>query len=259
MDSGQLDWSEAFAAVRRGRAFILLSAAAVAMVAVFASLQVPVTERVTSRLIVSPTTDGEAEFNIADTVRVLTQPGVIGTLTQIIENPRGLEQAADATGISPGELADYEVVAQEVAGSLVLEIHVEGPDPMIAEQLATVVVTDATALFDELYPVYEVRVLDPPRPLGEPIQPSAIQFGVLGALVGAAGAALLVIGWSRMSTPSRPQNRAQGPARRSPAGMSATPAGERHPGSPEAMWPQVPPPTEPPASRDEPLRTTDRR
>lgn len=264
-EPGQMEWGDALAAVRRSWLFVLVVAVAVGAAAVMASMQVPTVERVTGRLIVSPSTAIDADFSISDTVRVLTQPGVMGTLTEILENQASLEQAAEAAEaeIPPAALGEYEVTAQEVAGSLVVEVHVDGPDPAIADALANGVITRSTELFDELYPVYEVRVLDPVRPHAEPIQPSRVQFAALGAMVGAAGAMLLAIGWSRLRAPRSGRS---GRARRRRRPRSEATPGSRpaYSGDPEAVgtgdgptagWPPMPPPPEPPESS---VRTIDR-
>ena len=196
------EWREDLAAVRRGWWLVLLSAVLAGTLALTASLLAGPTERAATRLIVAPAADAEEDYALADSVRVLSQPGVIGTLAEIVENPGSLESAAITEGIPLSAANEYEVTAEEVAGALVLEVRVEGPDLATAQALASDIVVSSTGVFNGLYRVYEAQILDEVRGASDPLVTALAQVGVLGAVVGGGLAVLSLVGLERLRAPT---------------------------------------------------------
>jgi uncharacterized protein involved in exopolysaccharide biosynthesis len=192
------DWTRMLATARRAWWVPVLLAIVAGLVAVLAALAQPPDTRATERIIIAPTTGLDANYSLSDTLRLLTQPGIIGTLAEVLESQGILESASEEVSVDP---EDYEVAAEEVAGSTVIEVHVDGPDIDAAQALAGAVGAGAITLFDDLYPLYDVRVLEPAAP-AQTTSPSEVQLGVAGALVGAALGFLLLFLLSRRQPPA---------------------------------------------------------
>lgn len=196
MAEGRSEWHGTVDAFRRSWWLIVVLALAVGTAAVLLSASAPDSARASARLIVAPITSGGDAYSVSDSVRILTEPGVIGTLAEIVEAPTTLIDAGADNHVPPDELEDYTFEAEEVPGATVVLLHADGPDPQIAETLAAEGLTSSVNLFEELYPIFEVRVLDGVR-LVDTEALSAWQFGVLGVLVGAGLGTLLVLGFGR--------------------------------------------------------------
>jgi uncharacterized protein involved in exopolysaccharide biosynthesis len=187
------DWTRTLAMVRRAWWVPVLLAIVAGLAAVVAALAQPPSARATERIIIAPTTGLDANYSLSDTLRLLTQPGIIGTLAEVLESQGILASASEEMAV---DREDYEVTAEEVAGSTVIEVHVDGPDIEAAQALAGAVGERAIVLFDDLYPLYDVRVLEPAAP-GQTTSPSELQLGMVGTVVGAALGFLLLFLLSR--------------------------------------------------------------
>ncbi len=197
MTDARSDWEGAGSVLLRASWFVVVASLLAGAAAVGLSLLGTPSERATARVVVAPNDGLDANYSLSDTVRMLTQPGIIGTLAEVIEGPGAVQQAADVAGIAAADLEDYTITAEEVPGSTVLDVHVDGADGELTALLADAVIADATALFTELYPLYEVRTLHAATAATAP-EPSSLQLAAAGALVGGGLAVLLLLGWPRL-------------------------------------------------------------
>lgn len=201
MDDTRADWQHTFRTLLHGWWLIVLMAALGGAAAAWMLSTSPDEDRVTGRLIVAPAADLDANYSLSDTLRLLTQPGILGTITEVVESPGTVGPAADAAGLDDDTLADYTVTAEEVPGSTVLEVHVDGPSAETARALAGGVATRAIEIFDELYPLYDVQTLEAARVVDSPA-PSEAQMIGAGAAAGTGLGILLLLGWARLKAPT---------------------------------------------------------
>jgi hypothetical protein len=191
MSEQELDWSRVGHALRRAWLLLLLGAVVAGTAAFVLVSQQPTVHRATGKVIVAPETD-DVSYATVDSLRLLSQPGMLGTLAELFQDRTALAEAAESADVGADTLEEYTVSAEIVQESMVLAVHVDGPDGAAAERLGTSVMERGAARFQTLYPVYRVDALQPPIEVGT-VGVSAFQLAGAAA-VGALGLlALLVV------------------------------------------------------------------
>jgi hypothetical protein len=183
MSEQELDWSRVGHALRRAWLLLLLGTVLATAVAYVVVSGQPTVHRATGKVIVAPETD-EVSYATVDSLRLLSQPGMLGTLAELFQDHAALEQASEGADVGTDAVADYTVSAEIVQESMVLAVHVDGPDGAAAERLGESVMARGAERFQALYPVYRVDALQPPTEVGA-VGVSALQ------LAGAAGVGTL--------------------------------------------------------------------
>lgn len=175
--------------------WVILLTAAVALVAsIVASTLATPTYRVSSSHIIAPAEGLTETETIVRTFDSLQGQGIVPTLLEVLTSGSIQREVAAELGLDPAAAEEYEVDAAVLSESNTIELTVAGPDGEVTASYAAAVGERATALFEELYPVYQVVVLDEPAPPDAPASPrivrNAILAYVLGLVVGVGVAAL---------------------------------------------------------------------
>jgi capsular polysaccharide biosynthesis protein len=110
--------------------------------------------------------------------------GIVPTLVELLSSKSIAETVGRRLDLDPTQVAEFEVRANVLSSSNTLELTVIGPDAEASARLADGVGSDASAVFESLYSVYQIRPLDTPTPPEEAFSPDPVRNVVLGALLG---------------------------------------------------------------------------
>lgn len=142
-------------------------------------------------------TDAKTSSNVLDSLNRYAE--LHGTYSEIAMSAMIRRKAGDRLGLKRGDMRTLSVDSRTLPGSKVLEITVEGNDPNLIHDFNEAVGEETMAYVNDLYPSYELTLLDPPSTLDQPISPKIpfnLTVGVLlGAFLGAI--AVLLSSWLR--------------------------------------------------------------
>lgn len=109
---------------------------------------------------------------------------IAATYTEVATSRLIKRQAADMMGLTAAERGDLSVSSRAVGGTNVLEISVEGLDPVLARDFTDAIGAQTIAYVRGLYETYELEPLDEAALRTTPISPNyALNLG-LGAALG---------------------------------------------------------------------------
>lgn len=150
----------------------------------FTFSQVPIYESSAS-FIVRPTLSAEDAKSELSGLDVLGRQGDIASTFAEMANSRQIkDKAAERLGISSSQRKSLSVDSQLVAGTYLLKITVQGPDPELIRDFANMVGDETIGFVEELYVTYELVTLDPATAPSSPSKPNKILNLALGAALG---------------------------------------------------------------------------
>lgn len=142
-------------------------------------------------------TDAKTTSTVLDSLNRYVE--LQGTYSEIAMSQMIKRQAGKKIGIAGGELRKLTVSSRTLPGSKILEISVEGEDPQLIRDFTTAVGEETITYVNNLYPPYELTLLDDPNAPNTPISPKIPYNLVVGTLLGAflGSVALLLSSWLR--------------------------------------------------------------
>ncbi len=171
--------------------------------------------------------------------------GIVPTLVELLSSKSIAETVGRRLDLDPTQVAEFEVRANVLSSSNTLELTVIGPDAEASAQLADGVGSEASAVFESLYSVYQIVPLDTPTAPDEAFSPDPVRNVVLGALLGLTlGTGLAFL--AARSRETRPLAR-PGPARAQGRRRQTQPTEKPLPDSPSVDPSELEPPV--PAAR----------
>lgn len=157
--------------------------------------------RATTSFIIFPTDDLTSSRDVVSSLSTLEQRSTITTYAGIISSERVYLNVQEALNNSNLPFRQYRRSSTIPNEANILYLHVDGPDPRIAVQLANQVGIHGITLIKSIYTIFDIEVLDAATGTGAPIAPRPLQslltFAVSGLLLGA----LLVIVNYQISRP----------------------------------------------------------
>lgn len=130
----------------------------------------------------SEITDAKTTSTVLDSLNRYVE--LQGTYSEIAMSQMIKRQAGKKIGIAGGELRKLSVSSRTLPGSRILEITVEGEDPQLIRDFTTAVGEETMAYVNNLYPAYELTLLDDPNAPNSPISPKIPYNLVVGTLLG---------------------------------------------------------------------------
>jgi len=180
--------------VKRGWWIILLTAVAAVVASLIYSSLSPRVYQTTTRYIVSPQevilSNQTDYFRSLDT---LDRRSIITTYAEVFGSTRIFGEAASSLGESTESLADYSVTAVGLPEASVIQVSVEGQDPMLVMELANAIGERSTEYIEGLYFMYAITLLDAPSVPQGPISPTPVRDALVAGILGLAVGALLAI------------------------------------------------------------------
>ena len=172
--------------------WIILLALAIALGVALgrASLATPVYST-NSTYIISPAAAIEDSADFLRGLNTLDQESVALTYAEIMVANRIKLAAADAIDMDEDTASLYAVEAIQLPDSNVLRLTVSGPSAGKVTELANGIGAQAIDFGQELYPIYEIQVLDRAPVPSSPISPTPARDAAFAAVVG-IGLGLLI-------------------------------------------------------------------
>lgn len=167
---------------------LLTFVSAVAFTYVFTDNQPPVYRAVSTFVMRPRTSLVLADDEVVRMVDTLSRRVEINTTyAEVAESKHIKNLAAEELGLEAHERRGISVNGRVIAGTNILEIAVEGPDPQIVRDFAHAVTAETMGYVSGLYDVFELEPLDAADVPRTPIRPHTTLNLILGAMVGLVG------------------------------------------------------------------------
>jgi diguanylate cyclase (GGDEF)-like protein len=145
------------------------------------------TYRATATFVTAP---GDSFDNIGSIVGGLnvlsTRTEIASTYAQVAASWLIRREAAEELNLSWDQWKGFSVGSQLRAGTNVIEITVEGSDPVLVRNFANAVGAKTMTYVQDLYEIYDLRPLDQAGLPVYPIKPNKVLYLALGAIFGLA-------------------------------------------------------------------------
>jgi diguanylate cyclase (GGDEF)-like protein len=109
---------------------------------------------------------------------------IAATYAEVVTSRRIRQEAADELNLSDEQRESLSIFSLVRAGTNVLEITVEGQDPLLVRVMANVVGAKTEMYVGDLYESYDLRLLDEATRATSPVGPNKTLNLVLGAVLG---------------------------------------------------------------------------
>jgi diguanylate cyclase (GGDEF)-like protein len=125
----------------------------------------------------------EEERNVISAINTLTSRSEIAATYAGVANSSMIKnKAADELGISRGN--NLSVTSQVQSGTNIVEIGVEGNDPVLVRDYTNAIGGQTVLYVESLYETYRLELLDEATLPRSPVKPSMVQNLTLGAILG---------------------------------------------------------------------------
>ncbi|MDD5369349.1 MAG: GNVR domain-containing protein [Anaerolineaceae bacterium] len=114
------------------------------------------------------------------------QPTVANTYSSIATSSTVKERSSQALGLSPAQTKSLHVDSRVQNGTSVIEITVEGTDPLLVQAFTNRIGESTIDYVNNLNGVYDLELLDSAKPPEAPIRPNKRLNLVLGIVLGLA-------------------------------------------------------------------------
>jgi len=183
--------------------WIILSAFLVTFTAtiVFTFSQAPVYQAIATFLVTPDASFGDVK-SFATGLEILSRrPEIASTYAEVATSYFIKTLAAEELKLSSKQKGSLSVDSQLQAGTNILNITVEGNDPVLVRDFTNVVGAQTVAYVQELYETYELRILDSAVVPTTPIRPNRKFNLVLGGILGLALGGVLAFLAEYLQTP----------------------------------------------------------
>jgi diguanylate cyclase (GGDEF)-like protein len=145
------------------------------------------TYQATATFVTVPSSAFEDLWNFVGGLDVLSgRTEIASTYVEVATSHLIKREAANELNLPWDQWGRLSVDSQLRAGTNVIEIAVEGSDPVLVRDFANVVGAKTMAYVQELYEVYDLRPLDQATLPASPIKPNKALYLALGAIFGLA-------------------------------------------------------------------------
>ena len=149
--------------------------------------------RSSARFIISPNPDIVSARDIVSSLATLDKRSIAVTYSEVLNSNRVLQETASALGIGVKELQPYQISSVVLPEANILELTTVGPDPVLAAALANEVGKQGIIYISQLYPAYELSVLDLATPPAAPFSPQPSRDASLAIALGLVAGVVLAI------------------------------------------------------------------
>lgn len=172
--------------IKRWWVILIILVVTVIFTLVFTNSQTPVYSSYAT-YVVSPAADVLDENSFLSGLSVLGgQPTVANTYSSIATSATIKQKASEALDLTPAQAADLKVFSRVRTGTNVIEISVEGTDPLIVQTFAHKIGENTIEYISNLKGVYDLQLLDDSSSPDEPVRPNKSLNLILGAALGFA-------------------------------------------------------------------------
>jgi len=144
--------------------------------------------RTSARFLVTPTENLLEYRDFMSAMNPLREESLTATYAEILQSNSIFSQAIETLNIEPTVVEEYEHRAVVLPQSNVLELFVSGSNPELVANLANTVGYQSITYIEDVYPIFDLRVLDeaivPDTPYAPNPKRDAMIAGVLGFILG---------------------------------------------------------------------------
>lgn len=133
---------------------------------------------------------------------ILSRDQMQATLAEVANSRLIKVQAGRALGLTGQQMSGLSVSSRPVAGTNVVQIAVEGPDPALTRDFASAVGTQTANYVQGLYAEFALQLLDEPTSSSSPVKPKTVLNLLLGAAAGLVLSAGLAFLSAYLQTPA---------------------------------------------------------
>lgn len=136
---------------------------------------------------------------------LMSSPDISATYAKVANSRLISDQAAKKIGLTRGQTGNLSVDSHIVSGTNILEITVQGTDPILIKNYANAIGAQMVAYADNLYQSYTLDPLDPATQPTSPVKPNLTTNMIFGIIFGLA----LGVGIAFIGELARPQAEAE--------------------------------------------------
>lgn len=173
-------------AFRRGWWIIALTTLVATFISLLVSYFTPPVYQATGRFIISPNAASfNSSWDIVSSLDTLDRRSIINTYKELLASPSVYEKSPDIQSMGSDIISsDYLITVAVVPDTNILNLSVEGEDPVIVVAIVNAIGDQAVQYINQLYPVYIFSILDKPDFPTTPIRPVPAQNAGLAAVLG---------------------------------------------------------------------------
>ncbi len=150
------------------------------------SVSQPPRYRSSLTMVVSPKSSITELSAVRQSLDSLENPAIINTYAEIIRSRRVYQQAEASLTQAQGD--DVSILVNVIQRTNLIRIDAEGSDPLLVYQMTNAVADQSVTYIDDLYEIYNVKVLDeaqmPVSPFSPDVPRDTVLVAVLGLLFG---------------------------------------------------------------------------
>jgi len=179
--------------LQRGWYIILLAILAALNTALAVSYLTTPIYRATSRFVVSPNAGiYQNTWDVVSSLDTLDRRSIINTYKELVSSPTVYGTATIFSKIPPETLKkDYIITTTVVPDTNLVQLSVDGPDPSTILQMANAIGETSIKYINELYPVYNISIVDQAIVAPTLVRPKTAQNAGLAVVIGAMFGAVL--------------------------------------------------------------------
>jgi len=172
--------------IKRWRVILAIFVSTVIFTLLFTNGRTPIYSSAAT-YVVSPASEVLDETSFLSGLSVLGgQPTVANTYASIATSSSIKQKASEALGLTPAQAAGLNVYSRVRTGTNVIEISVEGTDPLLVQTFAHKIGESTIDYISKLNGVYDLKLLDDAGSPDKPIRPNKSLYMIFGAALGFA-------------------------------------------------------------------------
>ena len=149
--------------------------------------QLPVLYETTTTYIIRPRESSITDDKFVQALDIVSRRVEINTtFAEVATSKLIRSKAVEALNLSPEQTKDLAVSGYVVGGTNILNLSVQGRDPVVIRDFANMVGAETVNYIGGLYDVYELQVLDEANVPTKPVSPNTSLNLLLGSFVGLA-------------------------------------------------------------------------
>jgi diguanylate cyclase (GGDEF)-like protein len=174
-------------AFRRGWWVVALTLLIATFVSLLISYFTPPVYQTNARFIISPNAGVfSSSWDVVSSMDTLDRRSIINTYKELLASQSVYERSPEIQKMGSDLIGeDYLVTVTVVPDTNILNLGVEGPDPLVVVAIANAIGREGLEYINELYPVYNFSVLEDAEVPTRPIRPEPVKNAGLAALLGA--------------------------------------------------------------------------
>lgn len=135
-------------------------------------------------LIVSPRASITDVTALRQTLDTLDNPSVLNTYAEVMRSDGIYQQALESLGLDPGSASPAQITVSVIQNTNTIKIDAEGTSPQGVYRMVNAVAEKSMTYTNDLYELYEVKVLDAAKVPSRPFSPEVLRDTLLAAALG---------------------------------------------------------------------------